>query len=111
MTVREAQFRRLEGRLPGQEGDEAMARYQTLVALLEGQYRYKAGSKLADTQGIAQPGDVLSTYWTSHLTVNHVPLDAAAVAAMTAAGFTGHSVGVKANGAPATITGAASIDA
>ena len=88
-----------------------MSRYQLMVAVEDGQYRYPAGSKLADSAGNALAGDIVSTFWTSKLTVNHVPLDAAAVTAMTNAGFTGMSIGVKANGAPGSISGADSVSA
>jgi hypothetical protein len=80
-----------------------------MVAVGDGQYRYPAGSKLADSQGNALAGDIVSSYWTTKLTVNHVPLDTAAVTAMTNSGFTGMSIGVKANGAPGSITGSDSV--
>jgi hypothetical protein len=88
-----------------------MARYQLLISVEDGQFRLPASTKIADSVANQQPGDIVSSYWTTsnHLTVNHVPLDSSAASAMVAAGFSGVVAGQRVVGAPATISGVDSI--
>ena len=85
-------------------------RFKLLMAVTEGQWRYSAGSIIADVVANQQPGDILSAYWCAHLTVDHVPLDASAVTAMQGVGFVTNGTGLRVNGAPCSITGVESIN-
>jgi hypothetical protein len=95
------------------DGEMNMARYQLLVAVEDGQWRYPASTKICDSVANQQAGDVVSAYWcaSNHLTVDHVPLDASAVTAMQGAGFVTNGIGVRVGGAPCSITGADSVSA
>ena len=84
-------------------------RFKLLMAVIDGQWHYSAGSTIADVVANQQSGDVLSSYWCLHLTPSHVPLDASAITAMQGAGFVTNGAGQRVNGAPCSITGVESI--
>jgi hypothetical protein len=70
--------------------------------------RLRAGVKIADSAASAQPGDVVAPGLCASPNDRLIPLDAAAVTAMQAAGFAGAAIGKALSGPP---TGADSIDA
>jgi hypothetical protein len=55
-----------------------MARFQSVVAIVLGDKKYRAGQTFADTVGNAQAGDVIwSALVTAHQSPGLIPLDAA----------------------------------
>jgi hypothetical protein len=70
--------------------------------------RLRAGQTVADSAGNALPGDVLAPGLAQSPNDRLVPLDAAAVSAMQAAGFANAAIGKPLSG---QTTGADSIDA
>jgi len=81
-----------------------MARFRGLGAFVVGGKRYKAGQAYADSQGVAQAGDVV---WVI-TSANYSPmLDCLDAGATTIKNASVHSAAPR----PCTITGANSIDA
>lgn len=82
-----------------------MSRFVLISAHVDGSNRYKSGTKVADQQANALPGDKISPVLCAHPTKAMDPLDAGAVAALAAVGIVS-SVG----GPTGRATGAESID-
>jgi hypothetical protein len=82
-----------------------MSRFVLTAAAQDGQYHYRAGTKLADTIGNAVFGDKISPTLCATPFAGMVPLDAAAVTALAGVGIT-TTIGALI----VPVTGAASID-